>query len=65
MSKLSKAKLSRTLDFACILLERSGCCTHYPGYLCDKDFTTEGVCAKCIRRYLLRVTDLPRDKWPK
>ena len=65
MSKLSKAKLSRTLDLACLLLERSGCCIHYSGYLCDKCFTIDGVCAKCIRRYLLRIVDLPREQWPK
>lgn len=62
MSTISKAKLYRALDIACNWLEQSGACTHYAGYLCDKDFTIKGVCSKCIRRHLLRLAGMPKKE---
>ena len=46
---------SVALDIACKWLEQSGACTHYAGYTCDKDFTTAGVCAKCLKAHFLRM----------
>lgn len=43
------------LSIAVKWLEQAGACTHYPGYTCDKDFTTEGVCAACLRRHMLKL----------
>jgi len=48
-------KLSKALDIACDWLEQSGACTHYAGYTCDKDFSTKGVCALCLRRHFLKL----------
>lgn len=43
------------LSIAAKWLEQAGACTHYAGYTCDKDFTTPGVCAACIRRHMLKL----------
>lgn len=43
------------LERVCSWMAQSGFCTHYPGYLCDKEFTRDGVCARCIRDYFLRM----------
>ena len=45
--------LTRVLDTAAKLLTGYGHCTHYPGYICDKGFTTLGVCEVCIKEHLL------------
>jgi len=45
---------SKALDIACKWLEEAGACKHFSGFLCDKDFTKPGVCAKCLRTFLLR-----------
>ncbi len=45
--------LKRALDAAAKLLTGYGHCTHYPGYICDKGFTTPGVCEVCIKEHLL------------
>lgn len=52
---MKKSKERIALDIACKWLEQSGSCRHGPGFLCDKDFTTEGVCAKCLAQYFLRL----------
>lgn len=46
-------KLDKALSIACGWLEQAGSCTHYPGYLCDKEFSKRGVCAACLRRHML------------
>ena len=46
-------KLDKALSIACSWLEQAGSCTHFPGYLCDKEFSKKGVCAACLRRHLL------------
>ena len=51
-----KANLSDCLDIAVDWLVQSGACTHYPGYVCDKDFKTPGVCNKCLRRYVMKLS---------
>lgn len=48
-------KYSEALDIACRWLEEAGACTHYAGYICDKDFITGGTCAKCLRAHFLRM----------
>ena len=50
-----KTKERIALDEACRWLEQAGSCTHYPGYICDKEFSTEGVCAKCLAQHFLRM----------
>ena len=50
-----KTKERIALDEACRWLEQDGACTHYPGYICDKEFSTEGVCAKCLAQHFLRM----------
>jgi hypothetical protein len=45
--KLNDRELSKTLA-------EDGCCTHYPGYTCDKNFSDPAVCPKCIYRWLHR-----------
>lgn len=46
---------SEALDIAVRHLWLNGACTHYAGYLCDKDFTKEGVCEKCLRAHYLKL----------
>lgn len=53
--KRKKPKYSEALDIATKWLEQAGACTHYPGYTCDKDFSTPGTCAKCLREHFLRM----------
>lgn len=50
-----KPDYSAALDIAAKWLEQAGACTHYPGYTCDKDFSTEGTCAKCLRAHFLKL----------
>lgn len=57
-----KTKERKALDIACKWLEQAGACTHYPGYLCDKDFSKEGVCAKCLRAYFLKLARRMEDE---
>ena len=45
----------KALDIACKWLEQAGTCTHYPGFICDKEFSKEGVCAKCLAQHFLRL----------
>lgn len=45
-------RASKALDAAARLLAGCGYCTHYPGYTCDKGFTTPGVCEACIKKRL-------------
>ena len=52
-----KIKERIALDIACKWLEQSGACTHYPGYICDKEFSKEGVCAKCLAQHFLRMAN--------
>lgn len=36
-------------------LAEDGRCTHYPGYTCDKDWSSDPtVCPKCLYRWLRR-----------
>lgn len=46
-------RTSRALNEAAKLLTGLGYCTHYPGYTCDKGFSTPGVCETCIKEHLL------------
>lgn len=55
MAKSNLTDEWKALRLACKWLEQSGACTHYPGYICDKDFSTDGVCAKCLERYFLKL----------
>ena len=50
-----KPEYSKALDIAAKWLEQTGACTHGPGFICDKDFTTPGTCAKCLRHYFLKL----------
>lgn len=50
-----KTKERKALDIACKWLEQAGACRHYPGYLCDKEFSKQGVCAKCLAQHFLRL----------
>lgn len=50
-----KSKERTALDLACKWLEQSGACIKYPGYICNKEFTKEGVCAKCLAQHFLRM----------
>lgn len=50
-----KTKERKALDIACKWLEQAGSCKKYPGYICDKEFSKEGVCAKCLAQYFLRM----------
>jgi len=52
---MKKSKERVALDIACKWLEQSGACTHYAGYICDKNFSTDGVCAKCLAQHFLRM----------
>lgn len=52
---MKKTKERIALDEACRWLEQSGACTHYPGFMCDKEFSKEGVCAKCLAQHFLRM----------
>lgn len=49
-----KTKERKALDIACRWLEQAGACKKGPGFLCDKDFSKDGVCAKCLAQYFLR-----------
>lgn len=49
-----KANYSDCLDIAIEWLVQAGACKHYPGYVCDKDYQTPGVCNKCLRQYFLK-----------
>lgn len=60
MSK-TKPEYSKALDIACRWLEQAGACTHFAGYACDKEFSTPGVCAKCLRRHLLMAARETED----
>ncbi len=31
-----------------------GFCTHYPGYICDRDWNDPAVCKKCIASWIVR-----------
>lgn len=44
----------KSLEFAARLLAGYGFCTHYPGYVCDREFSEPGVCENCIKEYLFR-----------
>lgn len=44
----------RALEIACRWLAEAGSCTHYPGYICDKEFSKPGVCERCLKAHLLR-----------
>lgn len=48
-------KYSAALDIAARWLVQLGVCTHYTGYTCDKDFTKEGTCEKCLRAHFLKL----------
>lgn len=52
---MKKPDYSGALNIACKWLAQGGACTHYPGYLCDKDFTAPGVCEKCLRAHFLKL----------
>lgn len=47
-------EMVKSLEFAARLLDGYGFCTHYPGYICDNNFTEPGVCENCIKEYLFR-----------
>lgn len=51
----AKSKERRALDIACKWLVQAGTCKRGPGFLCDKDFTKEGVCERCLAAFLLRL----------
>ena len=38
---MKKTKERIALDEACRWLEQSGACTHYPGFMCDKEFSKD------------------------
>ena len=50
-----KTNERKALDIACKWLEQAGACRRGPGFLCDKEFTKEGVCAACLAQYFLRL----------
>lgn len=56
-----KSKERKALDLACLWLEHSGACTHYNGYICDKEFSKDGVCAKCLAQYFLKMAGKSED----
>lgn len=53
--RLNYREADAALSIASKWLEQAGTCTHHAGYTCDKDFTTPGVCAACIRRHMLKL----------
>lgn len=53
--KVKKTDYSKALDIAAKWLEQAGACTYFPGYICDKDYSKPGTCAKCLRRHLLKL----------
>jgi len=44
---------------AIIKIVEYGFCTHYPGYVCNKDWTSPGICNKCISSWLNRTGNKP------
>lgn len=47
------ATMRRALEMAFKWIGKDNC-THYPGYVCDKDFETPGICAKCFMEYFIQ-----------
>lgn len=58
----SQSRELKALKMACRWLEQSGSCKRGPGYLCDKDFTKEGTCARCLKNYMLRCANKEEGK---
>lgn len=50
-----KTKERLALEIACGWLENAGACRHYPGFICDKEFSKSGVCAACLTKYFLAI----------
>lgn len=51
---MKKTKERIALDEACRWLEQAGACKKGPGFLCDKEFSKDGVCGACLAQYFLR-----------
>jgi len=32
----------------------NGFCTHYPGYICNREWEKPGICNKCINSWVIR-----------
>ena len=52
-----KSKERKALDLACLWLEQSGACKHYNGYICNKEVSKDGVCAKCLVQHFLKMAE--------